>query len=277
MIRWSRNLEEIESVCSGGQVEKVGGEGSHWHYHAEMELTWFRKGRGTRFVGDGIALFEAGEVILLGRNVPHYWHVIGESAGVSIQWNFPHGHPFWAFPESNRVAELFKRAERGLLIEGKEAAAVGRIMREILAKPGLERLGALLELLSRLGEREWTERDGISSKSFSLSESSAYRVAIEKAVRHIIANCREEVRLEDLLEITAMSRATFSRKFKDHTGRTFSEFLLRLRLETACRELLETNRTVTEVAYRCGFGQISFFNRSFRKAMGCSPMEYRKR
>lgn len=277
VIRWSRNLEEVESVGGNGEVEKVSGEGSHWHYHAEMELTWFRKGRGTRFVGDRIERFEAGEVVLLGRNLPHYWHVEGRSSGISLQWNFPRGHAFWLLPEAAELEGLFKKASKGIRFAGGEADFAGEAMEEMTTLEGLARLGRLLSLLGYLAGLE--EQDGalISARSFSLAEGSAHRGAMEKAVRYVIANFRDSIPLEDLLEITAMSRATFSRQFHVHTGRSFSKFLLQLRLETACRELSETDRTITEIAYACGFGQISFFNRSFRKAMGCSPSEFRNR
>jgi len=277
IIRWDRNLEEVESLGPEGEARQVGGEGTHWHYHAEMELTWFRKGKGTRFVGDGIDLFEAGEVVLLGSFLPHYWHLEGDSAGISIQWHFPRGHPFWAFPESACLGELLRAAGNGILIGGTAAQEVSGLMKAVVSKSGLGRLGALLALLERLSGKEEPESTVISSKPFALAEKSVYRHPMENAMRHVIANFREEVRLETLLELTSLSRATFSRQFRIHAGKSFSEFLLQLRIETACRELLETDRTVTEIAYACGFGQISFFNRSFRRGMGCTPMEFRKR
>ena len=253
------------------------GEGDNWHYHEEMELTWFSHGKGTRFAGDGIASFDAGDLVLLGGNLPHCWHVAGESSGVSIQWNFPRGHGFWSFPECSRIDGLIRMAGRGLMIRGEDAAFVSARMNGMMGSKGLERLGMFFGLLGWLSEKHFDGSDTISSKTFSLDENSLYRQSMERAVRHVITNFREEIRLSDLLEISAMSRATFSRRFKDHTGRSFSEFLLRLRLETACGELIETDQTITEIAYACGFGQISFFHRSFRNAMGCNPTEYRRR
>ena len=96
-------------------------------------------------------------------------------------------------------------------------------------------------------------------------------------MRHLIAHFREEVRLEDILVLTDLSRPTFARQFKKHAGRTMSEFLNHLRLQAACRELLESNRSVLEIALSCGFTQISFFNRLFRRLQICSPTEYRAR
>jgi AraC-like DNA-binding protein len=90
-----------------------------------------------------------------------------------------------------------------------------------------------------------------------------------------VAHYREEVRLEDVLKLTHLSRPTFARQFKKHSGRTLSEFLNHLRLQAACRELVESDRSVLEIALRCGFTQVSFFNRLFRRVMKCSPTGYR--
>ncbi len=275
LIRWAENLGEVESVGASGVVESISGEGGHWHYHTEMELTWFREGRGTRFVGDGISSFGGGDLVLLGGNLPHYWHVDGPSSGISIQWNFPRGHAFWSFPESAGVQGLMKNASRGLRFRGRNAGKIIGVMEEMAAMGGMERLGGLFGILGHLSGRERSGDMMISRKSFSLAERSVHRAAMEKAHGYVIENFRGRMNLEELLDLTGMSRATFGRQFRIHVGRSFSEFLLCLRVETACRELQETGKTVTEIAYGCGFGQISFFNRSFRKLIGSTPSEYR--
>ena len=275
VLRWSRSLRDVECVVAPGKVEKITGEGTRWHFHVEMELTLFTEGSGTRFVGDHIGSFEGGDLVLLGSKLPHYWHTRGNSGGISVQWHFPEGHPFWAFPENLPLLELFERAGRGLRLSGAPATRIAALLRDMMQAQGVEQLSLLLRTLALIATVPEADRTFLSVRSFALAAESHYQQAISKAMRHLIAHFREEVRLEDVLALTGLSRPTFARQFKKHSGRTFSEFLNRLRLQAACRELLESGRSVLEIAMGCGFTQVSFFNRLFRRLQKCSPTEYR--
>ncbi len=276
VLRWSRSLREVECVLGPDEAERVTGEGTHWHFHVEMELTLFTSGEGTRFVGDHIGSFAPGDLVLLGERLPHYWHTRHGSSGISVQWYFPLGHAFWSFPETAAMTVLFRRAGHGLHLRGKTAEAVSGWLQEMTRVEGLDQLALLLRILSRIQQATAVEHRPLSGRSFALAAESHYQQAIAKAVRHLVAHFREEVRLEEVLKLTHLSRPTFARQFKKHSGRTLSEFLNHLRLQAACRELLENDRSVLEIALRCGFTQVSFFNRLFRRVMKVSPTDYRK-
>lgn len=274
-LRWSRNLRDVDLLLPHGRTERIVGEGLHWHYHLAMELTLFTRGEGTRFVGDHIGPFAAGDLVLLGEKLPHHWHPHGDSEGVSVQWHFPPSHPFWAFPETVPLATLFAKAGRGLHITGRTAETVVHSLRTLTQTSGAARLSALLDILARLADAPIRECSLLSIRSFSLPAESQHQRAIGDAVRHLIANFRDEVCLDDVLRLTRLSRPTFARQFKKHSGHTFSAFLNRLRLQAACRELGETDHSVLDIALGCGFTQVSFFNRIFRRLMHRSPSEYR--
>lgn len=277
VLRWSRSLREVECVLGPGKAERIVGEGTHWHFHVEMELTLFTAGEGTRFVGDHIGAFAPGDLVLLGERLPHYWYTRGSSSGISIQWYFPLGHAFWSFPETAGLPELFGHASRGLRLSGQTATDVSTWLQEMTEVTGMDQLALLLRILSRIQQGSDQEQSPLSVRSFALAAESHYQQAIAKAVRHLVAHFREEVRLEEVLKLTNLSRPTFARQFKKHSGRTFSEFLNRLRIQAACRELLESDHSVLEISLSSGFTQVSFFNRLFRRVMKCSPMEYRVR
>ena len=215
-------------------------------------------------------------MVLLGKNLPHYWHTQGESAGVSIQWHFPPGHPLWTLPEMASVLTAMRRAEKGLRLSGGTASGAGALLRGMIGAGAPSRMAKLMEIFALISSAPDRELESLSSKTFGLSNASRYQSSIDAALRHLIANFRQEIRLQTLLKLSNMSRPTFARQFKEHAGRTVSEFVNELRLQAACRELLETDKSILAIALDCGFNQISFFNRLFRREKGCSPREYRK-
>lgn len=276
VLRWSRSLREVENILSPDRSEKARGEGTHWHFHVEMELTLFTSGSGTRFVGDHIGNFVPGDLVLLGERLPHYWHTRQGSAGVSVQWHFPLGHAFWAFPETALLAEVFQRAGRGLHLSGETATRISGWLQEMTLAENEDQLALLLRILACIRRASDGDLAALSSRALALASESHYQQAIDKAVRHLAAHFREEVRLEEMLRLTHLSRPTFARQFKKLSGHTLSEFLNLLRVQAACRELVETDHSILDIAMRCGFTQVSFFNRLFRRLMQCSPGEYRR-
>lgn len=270
-------MNEVHLLVRPGLEEKIRGEGTRWHFHSAMELTWFERGSGVRFVGDHIGSFVAEDLVLLGPGVPHYWHVAGESRGVSLQWDFPATHPFWLFPESRLVGGLFRDAARGVLIKGAAAHAVRDSILRVVSDEGVGRLGELLRIFGQLSGAAPAEMSPLSGNAFELQDVAGRQRLMGEAVRYLLANFRNPVRLERLLKITGMSKSTFSRQFLKHSGKTFQDFLLSLRMQAACRELRETRRPVLDVAVDCGFSELSFFNRCFRRTQGCTPTQFRGR
>jgi len=277
VLRWARGVREVEVLLAPGSAVRLKGEGDHWHYHPAMELTCFTAGEGTRFVGDHIAPFAAGDLVLLGEKLPHYWHARGQTAGYAVQWHFPHGHPFWSFPETAVLSGLFKNAVRGLRYTGPTAAALRTGLQALAQSGGPGRLGQLLHLFAQMAAAPGNDVTALSSRAYTFPTAAVHQQAIGAAVRHLLANYRDVIRLDAVLRLTGMSKPTFSRQFKQHSGKTFSDFVNHLRLQAACRELLETDEAVLEIALACGFSQISFFNRLFRRVYRCSPTRYRAR
>lgn len=277
LLHWRENLREVDLVLNPRESVRIEGEGTHWHYHPAIELTWFEAGSGTRFVGDRIQPFHAGDLVLLGGNLPHYWHLRGVSAGWSVQWCFPSTHAFWTFPEADALSGFFRSASRGIQFRGHTVNLLSSGLRELAGMTGLDRLGALLRLLARAAHTPAVDREFISANSFSLATESRHQTAMQAAIRFVLEHYRTPIRQRQLLSVTRMSKPTFSRQFKKHAGKTLNQLLQQVRLDAACCELLETDHAITDVALGNGFSQISAFNRMFRRANKCSPSEYRRR
>lgn len=99
---------------------------------------------------------------------------------------------------------------------------------------------------------------------------------IRKVCEYIEQNYQEKIKIKDLAISLNMTETTLSRLMKQRTGRSFVDFVNDYRIGFASRWLTETNQTIAEIAFRCGFYNISNFNRIFRKSKGCTPGMYRE-
>lgn len=277
LLKWTRSVDRVQ-VLRNGVARAISGQGDRWHYHRAMELTLIQRGAGTRFVADHIALFEAGDLVLIGSNVPHYWHQHGESAGLSLQWDFPLEHGVWSLGEIHTpLRTLASRAQRGLHFRGSTAPAAAALMSELQSSTGLARLALFFKLLALLASAPAAHTRALAERPFALDGTAEQQDAVQRAVSFILAHYREPIRLKSLLALTGMSRATFARQFTRHAGKSFSVFLNQVRLQAVCRALRETAEPISAIAFANGFNQLSFFNRLFRREFGVSPSTMRAR
>ncbi|MES2708330.1 MAG: AraC family transcriptional regulator [Verrucomicrobiota bacterium] len=276
LLRWRRSVNRVE-VVRGGRATPVPGHGGHWHYHRALELTLIERGAGTRFIADHIEMFQPGDLVLIGPSVPHYWHTRERCAGLSVQWDFPLDHGIWSFGEAAApLRSLIKSALHGLHLRGRTAGNVAETMAALASMDEFPRLAAFFQLLSTLCTAPAGDIRPLAQRPFSLDGTAEQQEAVRRAVSYVLAHHREPIRLEALHQLTGMSRATFARQFRRHSGKSFSAFLNQVRLQSVCRALLETADPVSAIAFSHGFNQLSFFNRLFRREMGLSPVGYRQ-
>lgn len=103
-----------------------------------------------------------------------------------------------------------------------------------------------------------------------------YRSAILDAINYIHDNYNEELHLEDICRYSMMSKTYFCSIFKSLTGKTFTEYLIHLRIQKALDMLVKSNVPITKICYDVGFNDVTHFCRTFKKIVGVSPKYYRK-
>ena len=99
---------------------------------------------------------------------------------------------------------------------------------------------------------------------------------IQEVATYIFEHYTENILLEDVADKFDMNKSFLSKRFKTATGFGFKEYIINLRIQNACRLLLETNKSITDIAFECGFNDSNSFGDSFRKIKGISPRKYRK-
>jgi AraC-like DNA-binding protein len=269
--RWSDNLRECEQISLDGRFLPFVGEGDQWHLHREMELTFIERGSALRLVGDSIARFSGPELELLGPHLPHCIQGLTGSTGISVQFHWPLDHPLRALPEFASLAPLWERARRGLVFAPKVCQRIGARLQTMPGLPAAGRLGVLLQALAEIAALPPSQYTVLSRLPFSVREGERHQANIEQVIRHVLERYADPHPLLEVLELAAMSKASFAREFRRYTGCTFTEFLNRVRLDHARRLLLTSADSVATIAYAAGFSNLSHFNRLFRRTYGHPP------
>lgn len=102
-------------------------------------------------------------------------------------------------------------------------------------------------------------------------------VQIEPAVDHIRNNFRKKISVKELAQQVGLSARQFDRKFQEAFGISPQQFVIKTRILAACDELANPGQTIADVAYGLGFCDQSSFTVHFRRHMGVTPLQYRKR
>ena len=105
--------------------------------------------------------------------------------------------------------------------------------------------------------------------------NSDHKAAIQTLLSKIETDCEHIPSLEEAATQTGLSKFYFARHFRNCTGRTYWDYINQIRLKKASQLLVETNDAICKIALACGFHDVSSFNRSFKKDIGCTPSEYR--
>ncbi len=250
-----------------------------WHFHRENELILTMNCPGYRLVGDDIAELEPGDLVLLGSDLPHVWqHDAGERPAapahiliVQFTESFL-GEDFWKIPAVHPLRQLLKRASSGLRFTGRTRQEVERLMFEMREAGSLRRLVLFLGILEVLASS--SESRSIVSPGYTADLSPFHQERMDRVIRSINQRLDEPIRLRDLARLAGLSEGAFSRFFRLHSGRTFPIFVNQLRIGRACRLLAESQDRITDIAFACGFTNLSNFNRQFQRLKGMTPREF---
>ncbi len=254
-----------------------------WHFHKEYELVLIDKSRGTRFIGDNVSPFEEGDLCMIGSNIPHlfrngeeYYAKNSELRARSIFIHFTGdflGTHFFEAPEMKLVHRLLEKSSLALEIHGRTKKYVIKKLYEMCDENPPERLLSLLEILVKISLSN--ELKPLLSPGFS-ANTSGDSDKINLVFQFILKNYTEEIYVQEIASKLNMSVASFSRYFKHHTRKTFSDYVTEIRIGHACRLLTEDDYSISEISYKSGFDNLSNFYRHFRKITGIIPKEYKK-
>jgi AraC-like DNA-binding protein len=253
-----------------------------WHYHPEFELTLTLNSRGQRYIGDSIASYDDGDLVLLGPNLPHTW-----CSADRIEPARPHhalvmwftevwGQSITAtLAEMRAVAPLLARASRGVVFSRAAADAARPVIESIPDRAPADRLLRLMEVLALLAtDAEALPIAGPAAGRQKVGSPDQDRV--ERVLDHIHAHYREHIAIDALADVAALSVSGFHRLFRRHTRLTVSDYVAELRIGQACALLVNSAKPIAHVADEVGYASLANFNRQFRALKLVTPREFRR-
>jgi AraC-like DNA-binding protein len=256
-----------------------------YHYHEEYELLYNIENTGTRCVGDSIERYRNNDLVLVGSKIPHFWHSDEEyfsgdpnfrTKAVIVQFvDDVLINSLLGLPELGDIKNLFERSSRGIQISGLEARVIGDKMIQLTKLDGWRRLLMLVEILSLMNEAENFRL--LSTTSFFENHKNGNEEKISKILNLMVENYNRDFTLEEAASNANMSISAFCRYFKKNTTKTFSHLLNEIRIGFACKSLIYTENSISEIAFNSGYNNVPYFNRLFKKLKEVTPNEYRQK
>ena len=275
-------LNEDESFFIGIFQDNL--EKSTWHYHNNYEISFITEGSGKRIVADSIEEFQPGDLVFLGKNLPHVW-IADKEQGIwsnrTLEMVFLQFtekvlcSKLLALPEFFHVTKALSLSEQGIQIMGQTLNEVSELMLQMPYLKGFERMLHFFKMMDIIGKSE--THINLASKEYLKARFTTGNKRIAAIHEYLMNNYREEVNLEKMAKLVNMAEGSLCRFFKDNMGITLFEYLNKLKTDFACKLLMNPDLSILDVCFDSGFNNLSHFNKQFRKTTGVTPTEYRKR
>ena len=275
-------LNEDESFFIGIFQDNL--EKSTWHYHNNYEISFITEGSGKRIVADSIEEFQPGDLVFLGRNLPHVWIADKDTQTplnrtlemVFLQFTSGvFGSQLLELPEFRHVAKALILSERGIQVVEQTLNEVSELMLQMPYLKGFERMLHFFKMMDIIGRSDSNIQ--LASQEYMKVRFKTGNKRIATIHEYLMNNYKEEVNLNKLAVLVNMAEGSLCRFFKMNMGITIFEYLNQIKTDFACKLLMDLNLSILEICLDSGFNNLSHFNKQFRKTTGVTPGEYRKR
>lgn len=263
-------------------LRKFGAEAfkAPYHFHQEYELTLIPSGSGKRYVGSHMADFNAGDIVIVGANLPHCWKLVPEkqpdAQAVVIQFTADFlGSSFFEKPELTLIRELLDRSSSGICFAQTDYERTFSAIAAMQHQDSFQKLITFIEILQGLAAS--AHMTLLDKQPGPAVQDLSDQKRINPVLAYLVENFRKEVSLTAAASLTNMTTNAFCKYFKRVTRKTFMEMVIQYRLNYATQQLVQTDNPVTDIAFESGFSDVSHFYKTFKAKMGLSPLNYRKK
>lgn len=255
----------------------IGENKPFWHFHPEIELVYVNKGQGKRHIGNHLSYFNNSQLLLLGSNLPHNGFtdrltINGSETVVQFKPEFLGNH-FFDIPEMEKINLLFERSKKGILFGVKTKKKLGVKIEKLAEKEGFKKILVLLEILHSLAKSE--DYTLLNADGYGFEAEPQDSAKIDVIFKHINQNFQRHINLDEIADKASMTVPAFCRYFKRVTGKTFTKLVNEYRVVHATKLLSESQMSIADISFECGFNNFSHFNKLFKEFTGKNASNYR--
>ena len=253
------------------------------HYHSEFELSLILNSSGNRIVGDSVEKYKLNDLVLIGPEIYHKWddddlpperkntaHVI------TIQFsNDILDQPLFLKESFLAIRNLLTDSQRGLKFTKETFKIVSDKMQNLDSFKDFKAVLEFLQILHLLSISK--DKTYLSSKGFSSIKNDEKSDRINKMYEYILSQFNDpSLRITELANEFNMSASAFGHFYKKSTNKSFTQFVVDLRLGHSIWLMQNSNKSISEIAFESGFNNIANFNRLFKKNKFITPKQYRR-
>jgi AraC-like DNA-binding protein len=248
-----------------------------WHFHPEIELVYVDKGKGKTHIGNHLSYFNNSQLLLIGANLPHNGFTDrlttnGSETLVQFKPEFL-GDAFFEIPEMKPIHILFEKAKKGIIFGVKTKQKLGVKIQKLTEKKGFKQILILLDILHTLSKSE--DYTLLNADGFAFEAQPQNNNKIDEIFKYINENFNQHISLDEVADLVSMTVPAFCRFFKKSTGKTFTKLVNEYRVVHATKLLSESQSSITDICFECGFNNFSHFNKLFKEFTGKSASKYR--
>ncbi|MBE5740059.1 MAG: helix-turn-helix domain-containing protein [Clostridiales bacterium] len=246
-----------------------------FHWHTNLELTRVLSGSLSLTLDNRNFLLKAGDVAIINSETVH-----GATPKDCVYECIVFNLAF--LKTNNRACDLFidnLLSHNSFLEERPTHPHIIQLIHRIFDETGKNQAGMPFKVLGLfhelLGEIQQKEQFN-SHLPLSNVKDEKKVVKLKLVLKFIRDNFASDITLDDMSAVAGFSCKYFCKFFKDMTGTTPVNYLMAYRIERASRKLLGTDLPITQIAYDCGFNDLSYFIKTFKSFKHVSPKEYRR-
>lgn len=248
-----------------------------FHQHKEFQISFIAEGEGTLIVGDTINYYKKGDVLAIGSNLPHVFKSDQSTNKTSEMFTLfftktAFGEHFFELEELRELRSFFRKVEHGIKFSPK-SKKMESLFLQLKDSSKFQRFMICLELLKMFSK---SKSQPLSSFIYDKKYTDIEGKRMQDIMDFTMQNYPKQISLDDIAQVSAMTKNAFCKYFKKRTNKTYFRFLTELRIEHACKLLQSKNTmSVADIADVSGFNNISNFNRQFKHLKKTSPSEFR--